>query len=307
MLKVCQSIRFGILAQVMGQRYGFIKELAKKIGLYDFAKHGASLIRILCVICKVSAMCGVNIIYHTMQPTNDNKAIALKAPKICFMSLGYAILRLCREWMKFNTAYKQHATYLVNVGLMRQIAKRAWHICSNIERNGMTAKVVGKNKPRHDIHSEAADAFRQFAQGYKFDSKLNKINRGRYRGKWFNPVCAEQQPCIDLTHCHFRRVVGEFAVFGTWLKIGKDSSLVLLLRHNECLRVSQPLFLCHRQKYSQMAFADPKVVANQVRQFAIGMNKDSLAQVIALTDLINDCLSDLISMPPDPRERLGRG
>ena len=26
-------------------------------------------------------------------------------------------------------------------------------------------------------------------------------------------------------------------------------------------------------KYSQMAFADPKVVANQVRQFAIGMNK----------------------------------
>jgi hypothetical protein len=57
-------------------------------------------------------------------------------------------------------------------------------------------------------------------------------------------------------------------------------------------------------KYSQMAFADPKVVANQVRQFAIGMNKDSLAQVIALTDLINDCLSDLISMPPDPRERL---
>ena len=57
-------------------------------------------------------------------------------------------------------------------------------------------------------------------------------------------------------------------------------------------------------KYSQMAFADPKVVAHQVRQFAIGMNKDSLAQVIALTDLINDCLSDLISMPPDPRERL---
>ena len=53
-----------------------------------------------------------------------------------------------------------------------------------------------------------------------------------------------------------------------------------------------------------MAFADPKVVAHQVRQFAIGMNKDSLAQVIALTDLINDCLSDLISMPPDPRERL---
>lgn len=121
------------------------------------------------------------------------------------------------------------------------------------------------------------------------------------------PVCAEQQPCIDLTHCHFRRVVGEFAVFGTWLKIGKDSEPCLVVTPvMQGTRSIKPAVipLSSAWKYSQMAFADPQVVANQVRQFAIGMNKDSLAQVIALTDLINDCLSDLISMPPDPRERL---
>lgn len=121
------------------------------------------------------------------------------------------------------------------------------------------------------------------------------------------PVCAEQQPCIDLTHCHFRRVVGEFAVFGTWLKIGKDSEPCLVVTPvMQGTRSIKPAVipLSSAWKYSQMAFADPKVVANQVRQFAIGMNKDSLAQVIALTDLINDCLSDLISMPTDPRERL---
>lgn len=121
------------------------------------------------------------------------------------------------------------------------------------------------------------------------------------------PVCAEQQPCIDLTHCHFRRVVGEFAVFGTWLKIGKDSEPCLVVTPvMQGTRSIKPAVipLSSAWKYSQMAFADPQVVANQVRQFAIGMNKDSLAQVIALTDLINDCLSDLISMPPDPRKRL---
>ena len=187
MLKVCQSIRFGILAQVMAQRYGFIKELAKKIGLYDFAKHGASLIRILCVICRDWAMCGVNTTYHTMQPTNDSKAIVLKAPKICFMSLGYAILRLCREWMKYNTAYKQHATYLVNVGLMRQIAKRAWHICSNIERNGMTAKVVGKTSRDMTFIQKQQTLLDSSPKATNFVSKSNKINRGRYRGKWFDP------------------------------------------------------------------------------------------------------------------------
>jgi len=121
------------------------------------------------------------------------------------------------------------------------------------------------------------------------------------------PVCLEQQLCIDLTHCHFRRVVGEFAVFGTWLKIGKDSEPCLVVTPvMQGTRSIKPAVipLSSAWKYSQMAFADPKVVAHQVRQFAIGMNKDSLAQVIALTDLINDCLSDLISMPPDPRERL---
>lgn len=119
------------------------------------------------------------------------------------------------------------------------------------------------------------------------------------------PVCAEQQPCIDLTHCHFRRVVGEFAVFGTWLKIGKDSEPCLVITPQRMFEGKPAVIpLSSAWKYSQMAFADPQVVANQVRQFAIGMNKDSLPQVIALTDLINDCLSDLISMPPDPRERL---
>ena len=51
MLKVCQSIRFGILAQAMVRQFGFTKGLAKKIGLYDFTKHG----RALFVFCALYA------------------------------------------------------------------------------------------------------------------------------------------------------------------------------------------------------------------------------------------------------------
>ena len=36
----------------------------------------------------------------------------------------------------------------------------------------VTSALQGKEKPRHDIHSEAADAFRQFAQGYKFRQQI---------------------------------------------------------------------------------------------------------------------------------------
>ena len=88
----------------------------------------------------------------------------------------------------------QHATYLVNVGLMRQIAKRAWQYLVAISKgNGMTAKVVGRQAKRHDIHSEAADAFRQFAQGYKFRQQI-KQNQSR-------PVIVESglTPCLCRT------------------------------------------------------------------------------------------------------------
>lgn len=118
-------------------------------------------------------------------------------------------------------------------------------------------------------------------------------------------VTRDEQPCIDLTHCHFRRVVGEFAVFGTWLRLGKESEPCLVITPSKLFEGKPAVIpLSAAWKYSQMSFADPKVVANQVREFAKAMNKDTLSHVIALTDLINDCLSDLISMPPDPKERL---
>ena len=89
-------------------------------------------------------MCGANIIYHMMQHTSDNKALALKAQKICFTNLVCVILRLFLVSMRFNTAYKPRETYLVNVGLTKRIVKTVWRIYSSTAKNGMTAKVVGK-------------------------------------------------------------------------------------------------------------------------------------------------------------------
>ena len=90
------------------------------------------------------------------------------------------------------------------------------------------------------------------------------------------PVCAEQQPCIDLTHCHFRRVVGEFPSHDS-----KDSEPCLVITPSRMFEGKPAVIpLSSAWKYSQMAFADPKVVANQVRQFAIGMNQNRKLKVL---------------------------
>ena len=128
-----------------------------------------------------------NTTYHMMQHTNDSKAIALKAPKICFMSWVCVTLRLCRVLTRFNTAYKPQETYLVNVGLMKHIVRMVWRIYSSTEKSGMTAKVAGKISQGTTFIQKQQTLLDSSPKATNSDSKLNKINRERYRGKWFNP------------------------------------------------------------------------------------------------------------------------
>lgn len=120
------------------------------------------------------------------------------------------------------------------------------------------------------------------------------------------PVCAERQPCINLAESHFRRRVGDFAIFGTWYRYGDGTTEPCMVITLADMFRGKPAVipLSAAYKYSQMAFAPPAAVAEQVREFAIGFGRDDLPTVIALTDLINDSLTDLYSMPPDYRPRL---
>lgn len=117
--------------------------------------------------------------------------------------------------------------------------------------------------------------------------------------------CLERKPCIDLTQCHFKRSVGDFAVFGTWYRYedGETEPCIVITLRNMFAGKPAVVPLSAAYKYSQMSFAPVSATAEQVRTFAIGFGRDDLSTCIALTDLINDCLTDLYSMPPDPRKR----
>ena len=118
-------------------------------------------------------------------------------------------------------------------------------------------------------------------------------------------VCTERKPCINLTETHFNRRVGDFAVFGTWFRHEdgtKEPCLVITLPE---LFIGKPavVLLSAAYKYSQLAFAPARDVAHQIRLYAQGLGRDDMQTCIKLTDLINDSLTDLISMPPDYRPK----
>ncbi|MDO8415497.1 MAG: hypothetical protein Q7S87_04730 [Agitococcus sp.] len=119
------------------------------------------------------------------------------------------------------------------------------------------------------------------------------------------PVALDRQPCINLAETHFRRRVGDFAVFGTWYRYGdgKTEPCLVITLANMFDGKPAVIPLSAAYKYSQMAFAPPLAVAQQVREFATGFKRDNFQTVVELTDLINDSLTDLYSMPPDYRAR----
>lgn len=108
-------------------------------------------------------------------------------------------------------------------------------------------------------------------------------------------------PCIDLTERRWYRTLGEYTIYGTWFRHDEDG------RREPCLvitpsfgKMGKPAVVLLDDAYK---FENPSQAAHIVRRFALGMGKESMTQAIALAELINDHLSDLISMPNDTRQR----
>lgn len=111
---------------------------------------------------------------------------------------------------------------------------------------------------------------------------------------------SDRQPCIDLNFTAWHRTVGEYTVAGTWYRHENGDSEPCLFIHPSHAYVGRPAVIRLSDAYK---FVNPREAARQVRSFALGMGKESLMQAHRLADLINDHLSDLISMKPDPRKR----
>lgn len=111
----------------------------------------------------------------------------------------------------------------------------------------------------------------------------------------------DRKPCIDLTQRKWLRTVGEFTVYGTWYRHDNGESEPCLVIVSSIGMIGKPAVILLSNAY---LYEQPRKAAHIVRRLALGMGKESMSQAVKLADLINDHLSDLISMPPDPRERI---
>ena len=172
MLKVCQSIRFGILAQAMVRQFGFTKGLAKKIGfILILPKHGESLIRILCVICKALAMCGVNIITARCN-TKRQQGDSVKSPEDMLYELGLRDIEIVPRVDEIQHGIQATRDIFSQCWFDETHCKEGLAHLQQYRKEWNDRQGAGKDKPRHDIHSEAADAFRQFTRLARFRQQI---------------------------------------------------------------------------------------------------------------------------------------
>lgn len=112
----------------------------------------------------------------------------------------------------------------------------------------------------------------------------------------------EAKPFLDLTRYHFVRHVGELTVYGTWvprLDAPGDSepALAIVPRFREIGRPAV-IALSAAYKYNDPAYlAHAAHIFTQSLGIAAGVN-----DTLKIATLIDDHLSDLISMPPEPTQ-----
>lgn len=108
-------------------------------------------------------------------------------------------------------------------------------------------------------------------------------------------------PCLDLTTRAWMRTVGRFTIYGTWFRHDNKQREPCLAIVPSRGPIIKPAVVLLSQAY---LFDSPRTAAALCTRFVNGMGMPSADNAIKLFDLVNDHLSDLISLPPDPRERI---
>ncbi len=111
------------------------------------------------------------------------------------------------------------------------------------------------------------------------------------------------RPDIDLTQSHFERRYGDITVFGTWIGKQRTPALVLIptnYRAGHFVPCVVPLSMAH--EWSQ-SLGDPIRTADVSILFAESLGLNPLSNSpITITLAIQDCIGDLINIPPKPTE-----
>lgn len=112
---------------------------------------------------------------------------------------------------------------------------------------------------------------------------------------------AQAQPALDLTRHHFKRDLGDFTLYGTWLynedQDDTEPCLVLLPRYRH-----ESVKPCVIALSAAFRYDNPRYLAHMAGRFTrlLGFG-ESMPTAYRIANLIYDHLGDLVAMPPDPR------
>lgn len=117
-------------------------------------------------------------------------------------------------------------------------------------------------------------------------------------------IGASGQPAIDLSRNHFVRPYKDLTVYGTWLwnddQEDMEPCLVLIpaVRRNGFIPVCIALSSCFK-------YDSPIYLAHACKQFNRDLGfEDSMQNVHKVADAIHSHLRDLLTIPPNPTERV---
>ncbi len=111
----------------------------------------------------------------------------------------------------------------------------------------------------------------------------------------------EQRPFLDLTRHQWVREVGDLTIFGTWVPLPDDAdasepAIAIVPRYRA---IAMPVVIALSAAYR---YDNPRYAACRSMEFAADLGMEPTpSNALKVFNLINDHLSDLISMPPEPR------
>lgn len=111
-----------------------------------------------------------------------------------------------------------------------------------------------------------------------------------------------RRPFLDLTRYAFKREVGELTIYGTWVPLpdntGESEPALAIVPRFRVIGRPAVIALSSAYKYNDPAYlARAAHVFTQALGVAAGVN-----DTLKIASLIDDHLSDLISMPPEPTQ-----
>lgn len=113
-----------------------------------------------------------------------------------------------------------------------------------------------------------------------------------------------RQHAIDLTRHTFKREVGELAIYGTWIynedQEDYEPALVVINALNP--RRFKPCVVALSAAYK---YNEPAYMARVAKEFVtlLGL-QDSMTMAYKVAMLIEDSLGDLLTMPPNPTDKI---